>query len=223
MNVTVCEKDEHLRFTKYPLIYTISKETILSIVMISMLMIYVVICQKLWKTKFSMVERSAKQNNANNIYSLGDATDMSRFHDAQGGQDTSETIESTDGELENMPTSGKQGPLQPMPARERSSKRDIQTKRPIGKKSTLRVRRKTLIMLILTAVFVITTILYLTLLNLIMKGILRYLTNTQKGVYFFFFRLYFINHVINPILFGIMDQEFRNILKQAWQGTRLRD
>ena len=223
VNVTVCEKDENLRFTKYPLIYTISKEAILSIIMVFMLIMYVVICQKLWKTKFSMVERSVKQNNANNIYSLGGETDMSKFHDAQGGQDTSETIESTDGELENMPTSEKQGPLQPTPARERSNKPDIQTKRPIGKMSTLRVRRKTLIMLILTAVFVITTILYLTLLNLIMKGILRYLTNTQKSIYFFVFRLYFINHVINPVLFGVMDQEFRKILKQTWQGMRLRD
>ena len=36
INVTVCEKDEKLRFTKYPLIYTIAKEAILSFLMIFM-------------------------------------------------------------------------------------------------------------------------------------------------------------------------------------------
>jgi uncharacterized membrane protein len=76
-----------------------------------------------------------------------------------------------------------------------------------------RVRRKTLIMFILTVVFIITTILYLTLLSFIARSILDTLSDSGKAVYFFFFRLYFINHVINPIIYGVLDPHFKQVVK----------
>ena len=79
-----------------------------------------------------------------------------------------------------------------------------------------KIKRKTLIMLILTALFIFTTVLYMTLLNLIAHGVLETLSNTGKAAYFFFFRFYFINHVINPILYGFLDPHFRNALKQIF-------
>ena len=93
------------------------------------------------------------------------------------------------------------------------------TMRPQRKLFTRKIRRKTLIMLILTVVFVSTTILYLTLLSLVLKGILRSLTNAEKCLYFFFFRLYFINHVINPILYGVLDRHFRRVLRHMGRSA----
>ena len=209
INVTVCEKDEILRFTKYPLIYTIAKEAIISTLMVLMFVIYILVCRKLWQTKFSPGETAVKRN-------ISDKTLESQTKSSSEG--ISETLEQTKDEnedsCETLSTPANQSSLQSKPEQSFDIA-DVQLKGRAAKKFASRVRRKTLIMLILTTVFISTTILYLTLLNLIMKGVLRSLSNTQKSIYFFFFRLYFINHVINPILFGILDLEFRTILKQV--------
>lgn len=82
-----------------------------------------------------------------------------------------------------------------------------------------RLRRKTLIMVILTVAFIITTVTYLVLLSFIANGILRELSDVQRVVYFFFFRLYFINHVINPVIYGLLDPTFQRVLKGCREGT----
>ena len=94
----------------------------------------------------------------------------------------------------------------------------LSARRVANRKSSKRaqIRRKTLIMFILTVLFICTTVLYLTLLSFIANGVLESLTSTGKSAYFFFFRLYFINHAINPILYGILDPKFRRILKQTF-------
>ncbi|KAK3611668.1 hypothetical protein CHS0354_012040, partial [Potamilus streckersoni] len=88
-----------------------------------------------------------------------------------------------------------------------------------------RVRKKTIIMLILTSVFVVTTILYVILLSLIANEgtFLQNLSNNQKVFFFFFLRLYFVNSVINPILYGMLDPRFRQGLKSlvcSYEQTR---
>lgn len=72
-------------------------------------------------------------------------------------------------------------------------------------------RRKTLIMLVLSGVFTVTMSLYLGLVCKVAntEGVLRQLTNYQKVVFFFFWRMYFINSLINPVLYGFMDHRFR--------------
>jgi hypothetical protein len=74
-----------------------------------------------------------------------------------------------------------------------------------------RRRHKTTIMLILTSVFVISMALYVILTSFVAKpnSILLDLSNTQKAVFFFFWRLYFMNSVVNPFLYGFMDPRFR--------------
>ncbi|KAH3707886.1 hypothetical protein DPMN_067305 [Dreissena polymorpha] len=76
------------------------------------------------------------------------------------------------------------------------------------------VEQKTLIMLILTIIFIITVVLYLFLLKTISSSyhILQKMDNHAKAAYFFFFRLMFINHVINPIIYGCLDQQFKAVL-----------
>lgn len=77
-----------------------------------------------------------------------------------------------------------------------------------------RLRRKTLIMFILTAVFVGTTMLYFCLIVLMAdaNNFLTELTASQQTAWIFFLRLYFINSVINPILYGFLDPRFRRAL-----------
>ena len=80
-----------------------------------------------------------------------------------------------------------------------------------------RVKKKTIIMLVLTTVFVITMSLYVILISVIAEqNILQELTNSEKAVYFLFFRLYFINCVINPFLYGFMDPRFRTGVKNIF-------
>jgi hypothetical protein len=51
INVTVCEKDEHFENTKYPLIYSLTVEVIVSISLLLMLILYVLVARKLLKEK----------------------------------------------------------------------------------------------------------------------------------------------------------------------------
>lgn len=82
----------------------------------------------------------------------------------------------------------------------------------------LRRKRKTMMMLILTSVFMFTMALYVILISIVAEkyGIFREMSNSEKAVYFFFLRIYFINSVINPILYGLMDPRFRRGLKRIY-------
>ncbi|XP_045191305.2 cholecystokinin receptor type A-like [Mercenaria mercenaria] len=73
-------------------------------------------------------------------------------------------------------------------------------------------KRKTIIMLVLTSVFVVTMAVYVILISLVAQpgGILNEMSNSTKVIFFFFLRLYFINCVVNPILYGFMDPRFRS-------------
>ena len=88
-----------------------------------------------------------------------------------------------------------------------------------------RRKRKTLIMLILTTVFIVTMTLYIALLSLVAEtdNILRKISNTEKVLFFFFWRFYFINCVINPLLYGQMDPRFRKGLKRIFCSCRIKN
>ena len=79
-------------------------------------------------------------------------------------------------------------------------------------------RRKTLIMLTLTSVYIVTMTTYICLVSMVAEkdGILRKLSDRENAVFFFFLRLYFVNTSINPILYGIMDPRFRGGLKHMF-------
>ena len=80
--------------------------------------------------------------------------------------------------------------------------------------SRTRMLTKTLIMFILTLVFFVTTMTYFAILSLIAtKGQVFMLETENNSILFLFWRLYFINHVINPLIYGFMDQRFKQSLK----------
>lgn len=77
---------------------------------------------------------------------------------------------------------------------------------------------KTLIWLILTVVFIVTYFLY---------GILniRVSTRTDLDPHAFalfesFYRLYFINNIINPIVYAVLDEQFRNACKGVFSRRK---
>ncbi|XP_060589821.1 uncharacterized protein LOC132745009 [Ruditapes philippinarum] len=85
----------------------------------------------------------------------------------------------------------------------------------LSKHTGTRLRRKTLIMFILTAVFIVTTVLYFCLIGLMADHeslFVKKLTMSEQTAWFFFLRLYFINSVINPVLYGFLDPRFRRAL-----------
>lgn len=110
----------------------------------------------------------------------------------------------------------------PVPRKEeRYKKRAEMIKITPKVKRIRRVRSRTVIMFMITLTFIATTVLYLALVSYISKGILEKLTDAQKSIYFFFLRLYFINHVINPIIYGALDQRFQAVVTACWQ-TKIR-
>lgn len=77
-----------------------------------------------------------------------------------------------------------------------------------------RLRRKTLIMFILTSAFVGTTLLYFVLLGHMSTSgnFMASLKHSERAAWMFFLRLYFINSILNPILYGFLDPRFRKAL-----------
>ena len=236
INVTNCEKDEEFRYTDYPIVYTVVTETIMAISMMVMFVLYIFVCRKLLsnRTKPGHGSRPTAYDN-NKLESearlsggvTSDEDNPAQIHeDARSARPNADTLKQI--QMEFKTEQNKQIVYPSLTMNKTPSQSTFladtpnttqSSEKPKGKKHAKRIRRKTLIMFILTAVFIVTTILYLTLLSFIAKDILQNLTNAQKAVYFFFFRLYFINHVINPILYGILDQQFLQILKQVCKSA----
>lgn len=87
-------------------------------------------------------------------------------------------------------------------------------------KTYVQRKQKTIILLILTSVYVITMSTYVILTSLVAKpdGVLKGISTPQKVVFFFFWRLYFINSAVNPIVYGFMDRRFRSVLASFLPG-----
>lgn len=83
-----------------------------------------------------------------------------------------------------------------------------------GNRSLESVKQKTVIMLVLSTVFVLTMTIYVILTCFVAASdnVLRSLSNAEKAAFFFFWRLYFVNTNINPLLYGAMDPRFRSEL-----------
>ena len=246
ITVTVCEIDEEFTSTDYPLRYTIVIETINSIVMFVMVVIYIFIGRKLFGYKSSGTKASvpAESSHTDTELSSGMTSDEEQRAEekvrsvhatAEFDERAKERVRSVHSieELDTSREAARQVKTEDnktvhfLSLHRKDSQKSVfsnirskengSTKTPTRKKIGKKVKRKTLIMFILTALFIFTTIMYMTLLSLIANDVLQTLSNSQKAAYFFFFRFYFINHVINPILYGFLDPRFRSILKETFR------
>ena len=228
IKVRLCLIDEKYTDSPQPFAYVTSIETIIGVCLVLMFVLYIFVAKKLILGHTSNEQR--RQNSGspmihtfvtlspNNI-----TTSHPEYGDVGIGSDlptqervsttnfsTTEVAQTTDEEsgavdLSEVVVSATENTSRP---------RKCQAVARQNRERASRVRRKTLIMFILTIIFIITTILYLTLLVFISspENILSNMNNPSKAAYFFFFRLVFINHCINPLVYGCLDPQFKQVL-----------
>ena len=102
--------------------------------------------------------------------------------------------------------------------------REVNPRKLYLKSPKARMRTKTMIMLIVTIVFLVTTMIYFGILSFFASKdeVFVLKVQDQTDVVFLFWRLYFINHVINPVLYGFMDPRFRQALKVGFLAKNKR-
>ncbi|XP_045179015.2 orexin receptor type 2-like [Mercenaria mercenaria] len=210
VTMTTCGKDADFKDTVYPLRYSIAVEVIMSCCLITMLVLYIFTARRLLTKRKELVAclqalNSSKSNilagtssatSGDNID--GAETELKKYHSAH--------VKSKSVAVAN--SKFREGAYT-----EEVAKLRVQRERG---KVDARIQRMTIIMLILTIAFIITAALYLGLLFFIAgsrEKIVDEMSNGQKAAFFFFLRLYFINHVINPIVFVSLDPYFRKVLK----------
>ena len=220
IHVTVCEKDQlyldtavHGHYIKFLLVF-------MPIILMVTLFLYICIAVKMYRRR---AERKAKtytspdckRNASSNMKSLtftanGLPNGTSIFIQEEKLSDTgtgnnvlednnSQSNDVCDGVVKvNLDVPGRRQRLQ-----DSESSSRVQTSR--------RVRKKTIIMVILTFVFSITVIEYLTCLATVAhkNDVLPSMSNSGKAAFFFALRLVFINHVINPLVIFFFDRQFR--------------
>ena len=85
----------------------------------------------------------------------------------------------------------------------------------------MRLRTKTLIMFVLTVVFACTAFLYFALLAKGMKTEEFIHQSKAKTVFYLLaMRFYFVNHIINPFVYSLMDERFRQKFKEIFYKPR---
>lgn len=217
ITVTLCEKDGKFEKTNYPIGYISTVMTIIIFLLILMFIQYVFVAMKLLKERRNRMGSGMPIVNS----SLNRSVQQTSLSTPARGHNngTSDTVaESTVCNAMNGEISISTNEDSEIQENEKG-RRDFQNHnteggrehRIKGKTLTKRVRRKTLIMFILTLAFIVTTVLYFILITIIAspKDFLQYMTDSQKAAYFFFLRFYFINHVINPVVYGLLDPQFK--------------
>ena len=98
----------------------------------------------------------------------------------------------------------------------------------LRRRSYARVRRKTLIMFILTTFFVVSTSVYFFLASQMSDNgvFFKDMTLVQDIVVMFFFRFYYFNSLVNAVVYGVLDPRFRRAIRRAsrrmsWSVTSL--
>ncbi|XP_045161943.2 orexin receptor type 2-like [Mercenaria mercenaria] len=217
VNVTICEKDEKFKSTNYPMIYiSMVNGTICSILAL-MFSSYMYVFGKLVKER-----RRSKRNKQ--TCKVGVKLPVKTSPSSNSSREANRLDETSDsGVIDQGETSTTSASLKPTQILSATQKADTPMPKHLIslRKSSTRlgkdkcVRRKTLIMFIVTLAFIVTAIAYLILVSIIASenDILQKLSDASKAVYFFFLRLYFINHVINPFIYGLLDHEFKETMQ----------
>ncbi|XP_053406930.1 cholecystokinin receptor type A-like [Mercenaria mercenaria] len=215
ISVTLCEKDQTFEKTDYPIGYISTVAAAIMILLILMFIQYVFVAMKLLKERrHRMGSGKSMVNNTPNMCSPAHSTN----ENPDTSQNSNDNVSGCDNEVERdfstNEDSDKPRDKSEIKITDLHNNRNTREKRAFKRNVPKRVRRKTLIMFILTVTFIITTITYFVLVTLIAssKDILQYLTDGQKTVYFLFLRFYFINHVINPVVYGLLDPQFKGVM-----------
>ncbi|KAL3864659.1 hypothetical protein ACJMK2_006323 [Sinanodonta woodiana] len=229
VNVTSCEKDAMFENAPHPLIYSSCLIVLLSIPMVFTFILYTLIAKKMLcemkyarytsltvkkenilKTASFSIENGTRDESHEFNYesirsSLGSGNILyeKNFNENEDNRFEEEDCETC--EINNYLDCGSE------PNNSKLDRAKMVVTLPKRGAISRSMKRKTMIMFILSAVFIFSTVLYLTLLSQIARedSVIRSMTSNQRVLYFFFFRLYFINHVINPFVYAFLDTQFR--------------
>ncbi|XP_045188136.2 type-1 angiotensin II receptor-like [Mercenaria mercenaria] len=224
ITVILCEKDEAFMQTDYPMGYISSVGAIISVLLVLMFVQYVFVAIKLLKERQQRMKSgkpttktsssTASTSHCTIATSGIRSTENTRSNDSAISvcDDKTDEIVTSAAFIESDIRTDKKETIHSEKPKKTKTRKQRATKREVA----IRVRRNTLIMFILTLTFIVTTVLYFVLITFIAssKNILQYLSDGQKAVYFFFLRLYFINHIINPAVYGLLDPQFQSALRK---------
>ena len=81
------------------------------------------------------------------------------------------------------------------------------------------IKTRSLIMFVVTLIFIITTSIYFSIFTLVYRkeNILDLVSPDFAALFFLCWRIYFINHIINPFVYGFLDPRFRKAIKISTQ------
>ncbi|XP_052773521.1 D(1A) dopamine receptor-like [Mya arenaria] len=217
VTVTICETDSYYAGSRQPFLYATSVEVLIGICLVIMLSLYVLVAKRL------ILGRSFAQMNRDSCLPMVSKPTTSQKNEKSGISDARNVsilevqigngIAYKETEMRNMDDESDPVDVNDVCVIEavRPEVCHIKVQHRRQENANL-VNWKTYIMFVLTIIFIVTTITYMTLLALISEGILKRLNAYEKSVYFFFFRLVFINHAINPFVYGCLDPHFKQIL-----------
>ena len=79
------------------------------------------------------------------------------------------------------------------------------------------IKTRSMIMFVVTLIFNITTAIYFCIFTVAYRKehVLQLVTTETAGIFFLCWRMYFINHVINPVVYGFLDPRFRKAIKRS--------
>ncbi|XP_060581917.1 cholecystokinin receptor type A-like [Ruditapes philippinarum] len=213
VTVSVCEKSGDYAETMYPLLFITGAFLVPISIMIVVLMTlnFTIACRLFGGSiRTEKPTISEKQSSKRTIQMQELSTDI-----------LSTDEEFTDDLKGDPEKSAKVSTIKtPSEQKNRNSPRKRRRRRPeIGGSSKFQRKHKTMIMLILTSIFAVTMATYIIFISFVAKpnGILKEMSDSTKPVFFFFWRLYFVNSVVNPILYGFMDPGFRSGFKYYMQ------
>ena len=216
-NITIqmCEKDDNFKDTIYPSIFVnfvfflpVICFMVATGVLYAIIIRKIAICSAFMSDDFpsnkafpkisTISQPEMKHNLENKVSNASTATDRLKFE---------EDIYSSNS-VENTPRLNRRNQKSVVLRERNPRKRYLQSPKA-------RMRTKTLIMLIVTIVFFVTTMTYFGILSFVASKDKVFVLEVEDktDVLFLFWRLYFINHVINPVLYGFMDPRFRQALK----------
>lgn len=223
VTVTLCEKDQKYEDTDFPFGFEALVGCIVLVSLVIMFILYVFVARTI------MVERRKWKNTAlrSTLRYAGPEADSASHDDStfirtSTYNKTKKAEDETTRDAVTMEMSDVSGKNTTDTSTSNTLKTQTTDKpRKHGQqRSGARVRRKTLILFILTSCFIVTTVLYYTMISILGSSgdVVNALSDQRKVVFFFFLRFYFIQHIINPIVYSVLDPQVKTALRKIKQA-----
>lgn len=212
---TFCDEHEEYVNTEGIVIYHICLQTITCMCLFAMIILNVLLYRRIlksslgtrWKPKAD-VSSTNQRNVADDMKDMSNKSETSKVSSLYVQENSSARTDSqTDQSTESTTTTNVSCEANTQTGSRNNAQKCVTNK-------TARARQKTKITLILTIIFISTTVLYLTLAHLKSKGILNKINDAQKATFLFFFRIVLINQVINPFVYGCLDANFKTVVRR---------